>query len=101
MYWDGEKQTYLPAPMDETGQLTAPGDKSEDGKNRKDNKDNKKEKVKIAKKIAKVCSSKYLLHVNNGEPSLVHWQKLSIMHLLNTRNEHLLFTDKSSPSCIS
>ena len=47
MYWDGEQQTYLPAPQDDQDALeTQP-----EGKKGKDK--DKKEKVKVAKKIAK------------------------------------------------
>ena len=52
MYWDGEKQTYLPAPT-ETGDATISDGKTE-GEPKKQKDKEKKEKVKIAKKIAKV-----------------------------------------------
>lgn len=54
LYWDGERQTYLPAP--DGANTSAPIDGSmEDGKvDEKSKKDKeKKEKVKMAKKIAK------------------------------------------------
>jgi len=47
LYWDGDRQTYLPAPTDASAS-TANG--QEDGTKKKED---KKEKVKIAKKIAK------------------------------------------------
>jgi len=47
LYWDGEQQTYLPAPTDEAGGKQ----KADEDKGKKDK--DKKEKVKVAKKIAK------------------------------------------------
>jgi len=49
LFWDGEKQTYLPAP---TGDSNGADDKKDDVQTTKKEKE-KKEKVKIAKKIAK------------------------------------------------
>ena len=51
MYWDGEKQTYLPAPNQEQS-AAAVSEKKDEEKTKKDKE--KKDKVKVAKKIAKV-----------------------------------------------
>ena len=53
MYWDGDKQTYLPAPSEDTAHVAKPGESgAEQGKEKGEKKENK---VKVAKKIAKVC----------------------------------------------
>jgi len=54
MYWDGEKETYLPAPTTEenTTQAASTEPEKEDENSKKKGQD-KKEKVKVAKKIAK------------------------------------------------
>lgn len=48
LYWDAERQTYLPAP---TGD-----DKGGNDEGKKVKEKDKQDKVKVAKKIAKVCN---------------------------------------------
>jgi len=61
LYWDGEKQTYLPAPT--SGTSSADTGTGQDGKKEDDQKKRSSspdKKVKVAKKIVKVneyCSS--------------------------------------------
>lgn len=57
LYWDGEKQTYVPAQTDADGKATGPQDEEKVKKDK-----DKKEKVKVAKKIAKVSAPSLLAH---------------------------------------
>lgn len=50
LYWDGERQTYLPAPTSEQADATIDGDSTE---SKKDKEKEKKERVKTAKRIVK------------------------------------------------
>lgn len=55
LYWDGEKETYLPAPVDSSAPDAFSPESGRPYDNEKVKKEKeKKEKVKVAKKIAKV-----------------------------------------------
>ena len=60
LYWDGQKQTYLPAPTQGTapqqGAPTSPQDDTKGGVEKEVKEKEKKQKVQVAKKIAKVNS---------------------------------------------
>ncbi|XP_067012533.2 RNA-binding protein 5 [Anabrus simplex] len=54
LYWEGEKQTYMPYPPTTTTAAEDPNASKDDGKKKdKDKDDNKEDKVKVAKRIAK------------------------------------------------
>ena len=68
LYWDGERQTYLPAPTGDGTNAGTSGEKKEDEEKISKKEREKKEKVKIAKKIAKVGTRK-----GNGIMFIMFW----------------------------
>lgn len=55
MYWDGEKQTYIPVASTAQTPADAQQAYAQSANDKKDNRPEQPEKVKVAKKIVKVC----------------------------------------------